>query len=219
MNTKKHIPDVVFHSGETLSEKLKELGMGVKEFAVRTSKPEKTIFAVIKGDSSITSDMAVAFESVTRIPAHFWLNKQRMYDEYVAREKRKTHIDDARNWARKFPVSSMAKLGWVNACRKVDDKVTELFKFFQVSTHTAWENYFFNQQLKVAFRISLSNVKEPYAISAWLRCGEIEKIDYEVLDYSEKELKNILPEFREFIIKQPDGFDKLLQKKCASVGV
>jgi HTH-type transcriptional regulator / antitoxin HigA len=62
-----------------------------------------------------------------------------------------------------------------------------------------WRNYF-NQQLKVAFRISLSNVKEPYAISAWLRCGEIEKIDSEVLDYSEKELKNILPEFKEFIL-------------------
>jgi HTH-type transcriptional regulator / antitoxin HigA len=61
MNTRKYIPDVVFHPGETLSEKLKVLGMGGKEFAVRTSKPEKTIFAVIKGDSSITSDMAVAF--------------------------------------------------------------------------------------------------------------------------------------------------------------
>ena len=32
-----------------LNEKLKEMGMSVKEFAVRTSKPEKTIFAVIGG--------------------------------------------------------------------------------------------------------------------------------------------------------------------------
>jgi HTH-type transcriptional regulator / antitoxin HigA len=50
-----------------------------------------------------------------------------MYDEYVAREKRKTLIDDARNWARKFPFSTMAKLGWVDACREVDGKVAELF--------------------------------------------------------------------------------------------
>ena len=67
------------------------MGMSVKEFAVRTSKPEKTIFAVIGGKSSVTSDMAVAFESVTKIPAHFWLNIQRGYDEYVARQKEKSN--------------------------------------------------------------------------------------------------------------------------------
>ena len=88
---KKFVPPVEFHPGITLSDKLKEMGMSVKEFAVRTSKPEKTIFAVIGGKSSVTSDMAVAFESVTKIPAHFWLNIQRGYDEYVARQKREEH--------------------------------------------------------------------------------------------------------------------------------
>ena len=34
---------VVYHPGETLDEKLQEMGMGVKEFATRVSKPEKTI--------------------------------------------------------------------------------------------------------------------------------------------------------------------------------
>ena len=37
---------VVYHPGETLDEKLQEMGMGVKEFATRVSKPEKTIIAV-----------------------------------------------------------------------------------------------------------------------------------------------------------------------------
>lgn len=60
------------------------MGMSPKEFAVRTGKPEKTIIAVIKGDSALTSDMAVQFESVTGIPAHFWMNCQRSYDEYIA---------------------------------------------------------------------------------------------------------------------------------------
>ncbi len=92
MATLKFVPPVAFHPGETLSEKLKEMGMSVKEFAVRISKPEKTIFAIINGSSSITSDMAVAFEVVTHIPAHFWLNKQRSYDEYVARTRREANI-------------------------------------------------------------------------------------------------------------------------------
>ena len=73
-NRNQYIPQSVSHPGETLEEKLKEMGMGPKEFAVRTDKPEKTIIAVMKGESSITADMAVLFEGVTKIPAHFWLN-------------------------------------------------------------------------------------------------------------------------------------------------
>lgn len=81
-----YLPQSYAHPGETLEEKLQEMGMGLKELAVRTGKPEKTIIAVINGDSAITSDMAIQFESVTKIPAHFWMNVQRLYDEYVARQ-------------------------------------------------------------------------------------------------------------------------------------
>lgn len=76
----------VYHPGETLDEKLQEMGMSVKEFALRVSKPEKTIIAVLKGKSSVTPDMAVAFEMVTKIPANLWLNLQRSYDEFIARK-------------------------------------------------------------------------------------------------------------------------------------
>lgn len=60
--------------------------MGPKEFALRTGKPEKTIIAILKGDSFITPDMEVQFENVTRIPANFLMNHQGGYDEFVARE-------------------------------------------------------------------------------------------------------------------------------------
>jgi len=35
-NRNQYIPQVAFHPGETLSEKLDELGMGPKEFAICT---------------------------------------------------------------------------------------------------------------------------------------------------------------------------------------
>lgn len=85
-NTSKLI--AVYHPGVTLEEKLLEMGMSVKEFAVRVSKPEKTVFAVIGGNSSITTEMAMSIEAVTKIPASFWLRKQQMYDEYLLKKKR-----------------------------------------------------------------------------------------------------------------------------------
>jgi addiction module HigA family antidote len=215
----KFVPPVEFHPGITLSEKLKEMGMSVKEFAVRTSKPEKTIFAVIGGKSSVTSDMAVAFESVTRIPAHFWLNIQRGYDEYVARQKREEQLTSAYEWACSFPLAKMMELGWIPKVETPEEKVKALFSFFQVSTVKAWEDYYLNQQLKVAFRISLNNTKEPHAISAWLRQGEIQAARLEVCEFSEKTLRETIPAMKSLCAKQPADFAVALQDLCAKAGV
>ena len=66
-------PQSATHPGETLREKLEELEIKPKEFALRTGKPEKTITAVLKGESSITPDMSILFEKVLKIPAGFCL--------------------------------------------------------------------------------------------------------------------------------------------------
>lgn len=87
MDKEPFTPQVSYHPGVTLFEKLEELDISVKEFAIRTAMPEKTIITFIKGNTSLTPDMAVAFESVTGIPVHFWIQKQENYNEYVARQK------------------------------------------------------------------------------------------------------------------------------------
>lgn len=218
-NLNQYFPQSVSHPGDTLEEKLVEMNMGPKEFAVRTGKPEKTIIAVIKGESGITADMAVLFESVTKIPAHFWLNNQRAYDEFVAREKREEMIAQFVEWARKFPLSSMIKKGWLAASSNIEEKTTALLSFFSISSPEAWQNYYFNQVLKVEFRISLANTKEPYAISAWLRKGELQTAEMESPSYSEKKFREILPNIKTLMATQPTDFFKRLQELCLEAGV
>lgn len=211
--------DIAFHPGETLAEKLEELKMGPKEFAIRTGKPEKTIIAILKGESSITPEMAVLFESVLKIPAHFWIKRQYSFDEYKARRKRALAIEQAKDWAKLFPFADMVKSGWVKAKSRTEEKVTELFHFFGVSSPDAWKDYYFNQQLKVAFRISLAHTKEPYAISAWIRQGEIQSGQLNCGGYSENSFKEALKEIKTIMASQPDDFFELLQKKCLACGV
>lgn len=214
------IPSVVFHPGETLKEKLEETKMGVKEFAVRTTKPDKTIIAIIKGDSSITPDMAVAFESVTKIPAHFWLNQQRSYDEFKAREKREQLIESSIEWAKMFPINDMVKNGWIPPCKSNKERVEALFLFFGVNSPKAWEDYYYSQQLKVSFRISLKNTKEPHAISAWLRAGEIANSNNNLeTKYSEKKLRNSIAELKKIMIEQPNDFFLKIKEICSRAGV
>jgi addiction module HigA family antidote len=215
-----YIPENVSHPGTTLDEKMKEMGMSVKEFAVRTSKPEKTVIAIIKGDSSITPEMAVAFESVTKIPANFWMNRQRIYDECVARTKRQAQIASFAGWAKRFPYADMVNQGWVEKKTVQEEKTVVILDFFGVSSPTAWENYYMNQQLKVAFRISLATTKEPYAISAWLRKGELQASEINVgVEYSDKLLRSKLPAMKELMQKKSCKFPEQLQSLCAECGI
>lgn len=210
----------VHHPGVTLAEKLKETGMSVKEFAVRVSKPEKTIFAVISGSSSLTTEMAVSFEAVTKIPASFWLRKQQMYDEYVVRKKKEADSKAAIDWMRLFPYAEMVERGWIKPAKTSEEKVRNLFEFFAVSDQKAWANYYINQKLKVAFRISLSSAKDPQAMSVWLRQGEIQAIKEGLnASFDEKKLKEALPAMKQLVADEPEDSFHQLQTICRSCGI
>ena len=223
MSNREHFKLVyAYHPGETLREKLQEMEMSIKEFAIRTTKPEKTINAVLVGESAVTPDMSIAFEQVTRIPAHFWLNLQRNFDEYVARRKREAICQDVQTieWAKRFPYAAMANLGWIEKTRIMSEKIMNLLSFFRITSVKAWEDYFINQALKSAFRISLSGAKDPYAISAWLRQGEIQAAECKTKNlYSETALKGIMPKLLLLVKDQPEDFALQLRDLCSEAGV
>jgi addiction module HigA family antidote len=221
MATKKneYLPQIAFHPGDTLAEKLKEIDMSQKEFAVRTGKPEKTITAILNHESSITPEMAVKFEHVLQIPAHFWLNMQLNYNEFVARQKRLELLNESTAWAAKFPFAAMINAGWLNAQSTLIDKTAELLSFFGFSDARAWEKYYFEQQLKVAFRISLAHTKEHFALSAWLRKGELQAAKITTKNYNEKLFRESLYQIKSLMAKHPVDFFTQLQEICSACGV
>ncbi|MCK4663256.1 MAG: ImmA/IrrE family metallo-endopeptidase [Bacteroidales bacterium] len=214
-----YYPQEVLHPCETLNEKLEEMGMSRKEFALRTGKPEKTIIAVLKAESSITSEMAVLFENVTKIPAHFWINKQARYNEYKARKQRKYDVEQAEEWTKSFPYAEMAKNNWVPKTRKIEEKTINLFEYFAVSTHEAWNKLYMESELKVAAYASLKHTLEPHAISAWLRQGEIQAEQIDIPEYNKKVFGKNLLEIKNIMAKHPDDFFQQLQNFCLQAGV
>ncbi len=78
-------PDYVVTPGETLQETLKSRGMSRADLAERIGRPKKTINGIIKGEVAITPKTALQIERVLGVPASFWNNRQRQYDETLAR--------------------------------------------------------------------------------------------------------------------------------------
>ncbi len=210
---------VAFHPGVFLAEKLEELNMSNKEFAVKTGKPEKTITAILKGNSSITPDMAVTFENVLGIPAQMWLNYQRIYDEFKARERKEELLRSDIPWMKKFPVNEMIKRGWLPEATTPEEKTSALLKFFGVASTEAWKNYYINAKVKTSFGISLSKSPEPEALSLWLRKGELDAYEIQAYEYSQSKLRSVLPAVKSLIAKCPEDLFVKLQDLLSTAGV
>jgi plasmid maintenance system antidote protein VapI/Zn-dependent peptidase ImmA (M78 family) len=217
--TNQYYPESVTHPSVFLREALEERMLGPKEFAIKTGKPEKTITAVLNGLSSITSDMAILFEQVLKIPAHFWIEAQKNYDEYKARINYQKRIAEAGEWARSFPYAQMAKFGWVKPTRKLEEKVIELFTFFEVASQKGFEDYYYNQKTRVAFRISLKNQKNATAIASWLRQGEIQAEQITAPEFDKGALKKSLPKIKAIMARHPANFFDSLKNICLEAGV
>ena len=119
-----------------------------------------------------------------------------------------------------FPYAVMGNLGWIEKTRSMSEKIMNLLSFFRITSVKAWEDYFMNQALKSAFRISLSGAKDPYAISAWLRQGEIQASECKTKNpYSEAALKGIIPTLLSHVKDQPEDFASQLSDLCSEAGV
>ena len=208
------------HPGLVFQEKLQEIGMSVKEFAIRAGKPEKTIIEVIKGYSSITPQMALLIEYVTGMSADMLLAWQAQFDAWQARVNRETMMEDISEWLSKLPVSNIIANGWVVSQTSDLDLADSMLRFYGVASLDAWKNYYFGQKLKVAFNVSIEKAVDPYALSAWLRRGELQASEIVLYTvYSSKALKKKLPEIRMLLQNPPDDVMPMLRRLLAEVGV
>jgi plasmid maintenance system antidote protein VapI len=74
-------PDYVSPPGDTIHETLITIGMTTKEFALRCGYPVALIHEIIVGKHEITESIAFKFEQVLNIPASFWMNREKQYQE------------------------------------------------------------------------------------------------------------------------------------------
>ena len=84
-NAIRYEPDYTVPPGETLRERLDELGVTQAELAVRTGFTPKHINQIIQGLAPITHETAIMLERVTGTPARIWNFIEAAYRDGLAR--------------------------------------------------------------------------------------------------------------------------------------
>jgi len=209
-------PSYVSHPGETLLDILEEKCMSQKELSDRMGYTTKHINEIIKGKAPITHEFALKLEKVFQTPASFWYNRQSNYDDYMARKKEEELLESSIQWLKKFPISEMIKKKYIESSKDTKALLDSLLRFFGVATADAWETYW--GEFQAQFR--KPKVVDDYALSAWLRQGEIITSTIDCGDYNKEEFKKTLPEIRALTLSSSGEYiDRKLRECCARTGV
>jgi addiction module HigA family antidote len=209
-------PDYAVPPGVTLAETLEALGMSQADLAKRTGRPKKTINEIIKGKAALTPETALQLEHVLGIPASFWNNLERHYQETRARLQEQKHLEKHTDWLEQIPLKAMLKRGWIKAAKDKVQQLEEVCKFFGVASPDQWLKL---RSTAIAFRKSAAFQSDPGAVVAWLRKGELEALQMDCAPYHARKFKNLLSDLRSLTIEPPEVFAPRLAQLCAQAGV
>ena len=208
--------DLAIPPGEYLAEVLEEKGIYQADLARRMGRPIPAINEIIKGDKTITSETALQLEQVLGVPAHIWTGLEAQYQLVKARENERAQLENDIPLLEQIPFVDLARLGFVKKTRNALEKVKELQRFFGVSALTNMPQV---KAFAPAFRCSGKRKASPYALAAWLRCGEIKAREIETKPVSKDKLDAVLAEAKKMTVQPPETFLPVLTRMLAEAGV
>jgi addiction module HigA family antidote len=214
MAENRYLPDEVSPPGETLLDVLEERGISQADLAERTGRPRKTINEIIKGKTAVTPETALQLERVLGVPAHFWNSRESAYREFIARRDERLRLETQLAWVDRFPIREMIKRGFIPDRRPNKMALLEaLLDFFAIASPDQWRPVWQG----VAFRKSKRS--NEYALSAWLRMGQVLGERASCTAYDAPTFRGALERIRKLTILPPHRFQPLLDEVCGQCGV
>lgn len=213
------IKSLISPPGDTILEHIDFIGMTQAELAERMGRPKEKINDVIKGREPITMTTAHQLEKVLGIPASFWVNREKTYRLALYDLEHKKELESQSSWLNSFPINNMKKLGWICDSKETSCLVDSLLKFFGIASSREWENIYLNEEATTTFNQSLAYTYNPFAISAWLRKGELQSREIVTNEFDKVKFKEKLEGIRLKESKSQNFSFERLQKICAECGV
>lgn len=211
-------PDYAVAPGETLRDRLDELGMTQAELAVRTGLTTKHINQVLQGVVPLSAEVAQRLEYATAVPARLWNRLEADYRSTLVRLGQRRDLQDDIGWLAELPVRQLVALGALppEPADKVS-RVQQLLAFFGVASPEAWRQLW--QRPAAVFRQSQAHPVMPAALAAWLRLGELAARDLDAGHFDAEQARELLPRLRELTARPLRQAVPVARDSLAAAGV
>lgn len=205
-----------FHPGYYISDLIHDLEMTQEEFAKRLNITPKNLSDLINGKAFISEIIAKNLSLMLGTSVDVWLNLQTKYDQKVIEIKTLQAQRDEESDLALIDYPYFVKLGVVNPTKNKTQKVSELFKYFAISSFSVFKKPSFLVQFR---QTNCIDDKIVLNSNAWVQTVINIGKQIETQPYSEKRLKEHLPEIREMTLQTPSEFLTPLSQILAECGV
>jgi addiction module HigA family antidote len=206
-------PDYAVPPGETIADMLDERDMTQAELARRLGVSGKHANQVINGVAAISPDLALGLEKVLGAPATFWLTREALYQGKLAEQQEREYLSTAQDWAARFPIAELKKRDFLPKDARGPELVAHLLRYLGVADPARWADP------TVAYRASRKFDSDAYALSAWLRQGELEASRIECDPFDPERFTEALQDIRVLTRRDPEEWHSELVRLCAQAGV
>ncbi len=154
---------IAFHPGYYIKEIVEESGLTQEDFAKRLDTTPKNLSLLIRGEQSLSIDIAMKLSRMIGTSVSYWLNLQKAYDALIAEFKSEEELKGERVIFKSFDYKYFQKYFCLpNLPRKIDKQIVEVRNFLNVATLTVLKK----RDMAVRFRNATGNLIQSNIIKA-----------------------------------------------------
>lgn len=154
---------IAFHPGYYIEEMVDESGLTQEDFAKRLDTTPKNLSLLIRGEQSLSTDMALKLSRLTGASVSYWLNLQSAYDAVVAEIKSESEMEQEKKIFKALDYKYFRdNFNLPDLPRKIEEQIAEVRKFLKVSSLTVLAK----RDLAVSFRSASDGLSENNIIKA-----------------------------------------------------
>lgn len=209
---------IAFHPGYYIKEYIDEVGLTQEDFANRLGTTPKNISYIIRGEQSISIDIANKLSRMIGTSVKYWLNLQNEYDTLIFEMENLQEINEEREVFKALKYSYFRdNFNLPDVPKKIDAQIKYVREFLNVSSLTVFKK----KDMYVNFRKADLNQTEVNTIKANIMVQIAANMSMKQVDIPKYDKKSFLKaiEYALTLTKKHDEFYRLIKEKFYECGV
>ncbi len=154
---------IAFHPGYYIKEIVEESGLTQEDFAKRLDTTPKNLSLLIRGEQSLSNDIAMKLSRMIGTSVSYWLNLQNSFDALIAEFKSKEELAQEKGIFSFIDYKYFREnFGLPDLPRKIDEQIVQVRKFLNVATLTVFKK----RDMAVSFRSATGELSEANVVKA-----------------------------------------------------
>lgn len=208
---------IAFHPGYYIKEIIDESGLSQNDFASRLDTTAKNLSILVRGEQSLSIDIAMKLSRMLGTTAEYWLNLQKNYDALIAEFESEKELEQEKRIFKYFQYTYFRDyFGLPDLPRKTNEQIKCIREFLNIASLSVLAK----PNMAVNFRSTSENMKEPNTAraNAMVQIAINEALQTKIPKYDKKKFEKAV-EYALTLTTEHDDFYPLIKNAFAEAGV